>query len=55
MNDYYNAEYLGERVAALAKERDELRKIVAKQHDIIERLMAEIKDRDCGLGDDVDG
>ena len=55
MNDYYNAEYLSERVAALAQERDELKKIVRKQHDIIERLMAEIKNRDCGLGDDVDG
>lgn len=26
MNDYYNAEYLGERVAALAKERDNYRR-----------------------------
>lgn len=55
MNDYYNAEYLSERVAALAQERDELKKIVRKQHDIIERLMAELRKRDCGLEDDVDG
>lgn len=55
MNDYYNAEYLSERVAALAQERDELKKIVRKQHDIIERLMAELKQRDCGLDGDVDG
>ena len=26
MNDFYNAEYLSERVAALAKERDDLRR-----------------------------
>ena len=55
MNDFYNVEYMSERVAALAKERDELRNIVRKQHDIIERLMAELKKRDCSLEDDVDG
>lgn len=55
MNDFYNTEYLSERVAALAQERDELKKIVRKQHDIIERLMAELKQRDCGMWDDVDG
>ena len=31
MNDFYNCEYLSERVAALAKERDELKNIVEKQ------------------------
>ena len=31
MNDFYNCEYLSERVAALAKERDELKKIAEKQ------------------------
>jgi hypothetical protein len=55
MNDFYNAEYLGERVAALAQERDDLKRVVRKQHDIIERLMAELRDRGCGSGGDVDG
>ena len=31
MNDFYNCEYLSQRVAALAKERDELKQIVEKQ------------------------
>ena len=31
MSDFYNAEYLSERLAAVCKERDELRKIVEKQ------------------------
>jgi predicted RNase H-like nuclease (RuvC/YqgF family) len=54
MNDFYNAEYLSERVAALAQERDDLKRMVRKQHDIIERLMAEL--RECGcVEDDVDG
>jgi hypothetical protein len=55
MNDFYNAEYLSERVAALAQERDDLKRMVRKQHDIIERLMAELRERDCGSEGDVDG
>lgn len=55
MNDFYNAEYLSERVAALAQERDDLKRMVRKQHDIIERLMAELRERDCGAEGDVDG
>ena len=55
MNDFYNAEYLSERVAALAQERDDLKRMVRKQHDIIEWLMAELRERDCGSEGDVDG
>jgi hypothetical protein len=55
MNDFYNAEYLSERVAALAQERDDLKRMVRKQHDIIERLMAELRERDCGSEGDEDG
>jgi hypothetical protein len=55
MNDFYNTEYLSERVAALAQERDDLKRMVRKQHDIIERLMAELRERGCGLEGDVDG
>lgn len=55
MNDFYNAEYLSERVAALAQERDELKKIVLKQHDIIERLMVELRERGCCVEGGVDG
>jgi hypothetical protein len=54
MNDFYNAEYLSERVASLAQERDDLKRMVRKQHDIIERLMAELRERGC-VEDDVDG
>lgn len=43
-----------EELAKVCKERDELKKIVSKQHDIIERLMAELRERDC-VEDDVDG
>ena len=31
MSEFYNAEYLSERLAAVCKERDELRQIVEKQ------------------------
>lgn len=31
MSEFYNAEYLSERLAAVCKERDELRRIVEKQ------------------------
>jgi hypothetical protein len=55
MNDFYNAEYLSERVAALAQERDDLKRMVRKQHDIIERLMAELRERGCCVEGDVDG
>ncbi len=52
MNDFYNPEYLSERVAALAQERDDLKRMVRKQHDIIERLMAELKERGCCVDKD---
>ena len=31
MSEFYNSEYLSERLAAVCKERDELRQIVEKQ------------------------
>ena len=31
MSEFYNAEYLSERLAAVCKERDELRRVVEKQ------------------------
>ncbi len=37
MNDFYNVEYMSERVAALAKERDELRREVRRLNEICER------------------
>jgi hypothetical protein len=37
MNDFYNVEYMSERVAALAKERDELRREVYRLNDLCER------------------
>ena len=55
MNDFYNTEYLSERVAALAKERDELRKIVRKQHEIIEKIVSEARVRGFELEADEDG
>ena len=37
MNDFYNTEYLSERVAALAKERDDARREVRRLNEICER------------------
>lgn len=39
MNDFYNTEYLGERVAALAKERDILKRENADLKDLVEKQM----------------
>ena len=57
MNDFYNVEYLSERVAALAKERDELRKIVEKQARLnrTAAVMAMDKDRLEAERDDIIG
>lgn len=35
MNDFYNVEFLSERVAALAKERDELKKLLKNRVEVI--------------------
>lgn len=37
MNDFYNVEYLSERVAALAQERDNLRRELNEMKDLCER------------------
>ena len=37
MNDFYNVEYLSERVAALAQERDDLRREVNYLKDLCDR------------------
>ena len=41
MNDFYNAEYLSERVAALAKERDDLRRDVRRLIMDLDKVTAE--------------
>jgi uncharacterized coiled-coil DUF342 family protein len=38
MSEFYNAEYLSERLAAVCKERDELRHIVEKQAAMNQRV-----------------
>ena len=40
MSEFYNAEYLSERLAAVCKERDELRQIVEKQAEMNGRVVA---------------
>ena len=40
MSDFYNAEYLSERLAAVCKERDELRRICEKQAEANGRMAA---------------
>lgn len=42
MNDFYNVEYLSERVAALAKERDELKSLLNAAINAQESLAAEL-------------
>ena len=37
MNDFYNAEYLSERLAAVCKERDELKRVCEELREIIEK------------------
>ena len=41
MNDFYNAEYLSERVAALAQERDDLRRDVRRLIMDLDKVTAE--------------
>ena len=41
MNDFYNAEYLSERVAALAQERDDLRRDVRRLIMNLDKVTAE--------------
>ena len=38
VNNFYNTDYLSERLAAVCKERDELRQIVEKQADVNRRV-----------------
>lgn len=40
MSDFYNSEYLSDRLAAVCKERDELRRICEKQAEANGKLAA---------------